>query len=468
MSVSFGPTRGNAQHVLAIPPKQCHGDGAGSRLIQLRGRRRYRRYVPALCALLRTVFDHENLGYTGDSLDLKIIIAFLIGLALYNAVELILLILVTFNKYRGLYFWSMMISGIGIMPYALGFLIKFFQLLDPNRTQGYVAVIMLVVGWYMMVTGKFMVRSHAIHRCLTHVILGQSVVLWSRLHLLTNSSRVLRYSLAMICINVVVLGFPTSVLTFGSNSNSLTNRTLGHFVEGYNVMEKIQMVGFFLQELILSLIYIKETLRILKLSKSAQGDMMSISDDTEMREPIARKVMYQLLVINTIIIAMDVALLAVEFANLYLIETTLKGVVYSIKLKLEFAVLGKLVQIVRSKSESSPHGSGERQGTATGMELEKIPTARTESGNGSVRGTVRRSSAIGRGTTLPDFVDPARISGDVTHAPIRTPGRTLGGLSTTEEDEATEMEDVGPHRKRLYGTSRNSWIDEEMDKHNIT
>jgi hypothetical protein len=37
---------------------------------------------------------------------------------------------------------------------------------------------------------------------------------------------------------------------------------------------------------------------------------------------------------------MDIALLGVEFANLYIIEVTFKGVVYSIKLKLEFAVLG--------------------------------------------------------------------------------------------------------------------------------
>ena len=71
--------------------------------------------------------NRKGAGYTGDSLDLKIVIAFLIGLALYNAIELIVLILVTFNKYRGLYFWSMVISGVGIMPYSLGFLIKFFQ-----------------------------------------------------------------------------------------------------------------------------------------------------------------------------------------------------------------------------------------------------------------------------------------------------------------------------------------------------
>ena len=263
----------------------------------------------------------------------------------------------------------------------------------------------------------------------------------------------------MICTNVIVLGFPTSVLTFGSNANSLSDRTLHHFVQGYNVMEKIQMVGFFLQELILSLIYIKETVRILKLSKSTQGDIMSIADDTQLKHPFARKVMYQLLAINTIIIAMDVALLAVEFANLYLIETTLKGVVYSVKLKLEFAVLGKLVQIVRSKANSSEHGSGERQGTSTGMELEKIPTAVSATGSGSVRGTIRRGSTLGRVQTFPDFVDPSMISSDVTHA---VPARVSVLSPTEEEEDGSAWEVEGQHRQRWHKASSGGWIDEEM------
>jgi hypothetical protein len=41
-------------------------------------------------------------------------------------------------------------------------------------------------------------------------------------------------------------GFPTSVLMFGSNLNSLSTRTINHFVRGYNVIEKIQMIEFFL------------------------------------------------------------------------------------------------------------------------------------------------------------------------------------------------------------------------------
>ena len=95
----------------------------------------------------------DLIGYNGDSLSLKIILAFLIGLALYNSIELIVLILVTFNKYKGLYFWSLIIAGAGIIPYSIGFLIKFFQFLNPNRDVGYVAVVMLTVGWYAMITG---------------------------------------------------------------------------------------------------------------------------------------------------------------------------------------------------------------------------------------------------------------------------------------------------------------------------
>ena len=92
-------------------------------------------------------------GYTGNSLPLKIITAFFLGLSLYNAIELIVLAFVTFQHYHGLYFWSLVISAFGIIPYSLGFMIKFFRLFDPNTNVGYVAVVLLTIGWYSMVTG---------------------------------------------------------------------------------------------------------------------------------------------------------------------------------------------------------------------------------------------------------------------------------------------------------------------------
>jgi hypothetical protein len=65
-------------------------------------------------------------GYDGNSLSLKIIIAFFSGLSIYNALELAILIFITFSRYRGLYFWSLLVSSLGLILYALGFVFKFF------------------------------------------------------------------------------------------------------------------------------------------------------------------------------------------------------------------------------------------------------------------------------------------------------------------------------------------------------
>lgn len=264
------------------------------------------------------------------------------------------------------------------------------------------------------------------------MISGQSIVLWSRLHLVTNSRRIIKYTLYMIIIDGCVLHSITTVLTFGANANNFSGKVLGRFTYGYSAMEKIQMVGFFMQELIISVIYIKETLRLLKLSESVKDDIESVVDVKNLH---VRKTMYQLISINAIIIAMDLVLLGVEFANLYLIQTTLKGVIYSIKLKLEFAVLGRLVQIVRSKNNSGNYASDERRPTAVGPSRNQSDPSRQD---------------------WPDFVDPRRVGSDVTHAESsedRSPGLRL--------DEAWEgMErERGKKRARAH---RNSWIDEEM------
>lgn len=281
----------------------------------------------------------------------------------------------------------------------------------------------------------------------------------------------------MIIVNGTVLHSITTVLTFGSNSNSLTQTTLRRFVNGYAIMEKIQMVGFFIQEAILSVIYIKEAIRLLKLSEAVHDDAQSFDDGTghgHIRNASVRKTMYQLLAINVIIIIMDLALLGVEFANLYLIETTLKGVVYSIKLKLEFAVLGKLVQFVRnraaSKHSSDPQQQGVldgRRGTSSGATMEKTETNRSN----RTHSTARRSniSPLSNGVQngshvqhFPDFVDPRRVSADVTHA-----RQTSDPEINVEPGWESRGQDEGENWRRRTRIIRASWIDEEMDKHNI-
>jgi hypothetical protein len=282
----------------------------------------------------------------------------------------------------------------------------------------------------------------------------------------------------MIIVNAIILHTATSVLTFGSNSNSLTPTTLNRFVHGYNIMEKIQMVGFFVQELILSLIYIKETIRLLRLSEAVikgEAEAGGVVDESLSSRGV-RKTMYQLIVINAIIIAMDIVLLGVEFANLYLIETTLKGVVYSIKLKLEFAVLGKLVQLVRTHSgsghvESGSGGSAERRGTVSGSMLEKsnsgvsVPRLGSHGHVGNMNGRME----------WPDFVDRDRVEGDITHAePVlvgdkRGDGRGDDGWDRREQNGSPSTSPNERDRwKRRSRAHRNSWIDEEMVSGSLT
>jgi hypothetical protein len=79
--------------------------------------------------------------------------------------------------------------------------------------------------------------------------------------------------------------------------------------------------------------------------------------------------------------------------NFYIYQTTLKATLYSIKLKLEIAVLGKLVKIAHQH--------------------------------------VWQSSLSGGGNQYPSFVDPSRIASDFNHAESLPPsqgskGRTAG------------------------------------------
>ncbi|CAG8338425.1 unnamed protein product [Penicillium nalgiovense] len=247
------------------------------------------------------------LAKEGNTLQM-ILIAF-IGLSCYNVAELVILVPVTFRRWRGLYFWSLLISGVlGVVPYSIGFLTKFF-----TQTDSVLSVTVLTIGWWTMVT-------------------GQSVVLYSRLHLVLRDERMLRRVLTLIIANVLLLHVPTTILTYGAN---IVHSGEVAWVNGYNVMEKIQLTGFTFQESLLSTLYVIETVKLLRLG----ADVSS--------RPDAQSIMYQLIGINCAIIAMDLLLLSLEYADFYAVQITLKGFIYSLKLKLEFAVLGRLVDLIQ-------------------------------------------------------------------------------------------------------------------------
>ena len=141
------------------------------------------------------------------------------------------------------------------------------------------------------------------------------------------------------------------------------------------------MCGFFCQEVILSSIYIVETIKILRNSL----------------QPNTRKTMQQLVFINFVIIVMDLGLLGLEAASLYILETLLKGVIYSIKLKLEFAILGKLVKFVGGTRPDSDMRKASIGFVTTNQDLKKEGAGDLSDMN------------------ISEFVDLNRVHTDVTH-----------------------------------------------------
>ncbi|KAJ5779545.1 hypothetical protein N7457_007265 [Penicillium paradoxum] len=240
----------------------------------------------------------------------RTVAACLISIAWYNALELIVLCFTTFKRYGGCYFWCLLIASFSIIPFGLGYLLLIF-----NIYTNMFPVAMELVAWVGMVT-------------------GQSLVLWSRLHLVCHSQTILRATLTMIIINAIVLHIPGFVLELGSHSKQSSL-----FTHGFNIFERIQLVGFSVQEIILSLIYSWEAVRLLNLRPRGHY----------------RGTLVQLLIVNVIMILMDAAVIGLQYSGLFDIHVTLKAMVYSVKLKLEYAVLGKLVVITEmSGSNSAP------------------------------------------------------------------------------------------------------------------
>ncbi|GAT25117.1 integral membrane protein [Aspergillus luchuensis] len=243
-------------------------------------------------------------GYQGGSMAIKILMAVFCAIALYNAVELVILIFLTFTRYSGLYFWAMLLSAVlGVIPQAIGFLLEFFAIGPLCQT-------------------------------------------------------LLRRVLYLIIFDTIVLLIPTTVLTYCTIYVGTTP-----VIQGFNVMERLQLAWFCAQEILISIIYIVETLKLLRLRPEKDAER--------------HKTMYELIAINLVIILLDVALLVLEYVGLYTLQTTLKAAVYSVKLKLEFGVLRKLVSLVNTRPTESSSSDQE---------------------------------------TYPTFVDPNQITGDVTRA----------------------------------------------------
>lgn len=262
------------------------------------------------------------LNNVGSSLNSQIprcvtyVVTSVLSIALYNVIELTFLIFFTFKRRAGLYFWSFLIASWGIAIYAIGLILKYFHVAD-NIPAFYATLI--VFGWCAMVT-------------------GQSLVLYSRLHLIVRRRIILRLVLTIIIVNAVILHIPTIILCYGANSTEYRR-----FIFPYAVFERIQVMIFFIQESIISGLYLYYMCKLFYVG----GNL------SESHGEAGRRLMLHLIYMNLAVVGLDVCIIALEFTGRYASQTAAKGLIYSVKLKLEFNILNRLVDVARRASDSS-------------------------------------------------------------------------------------------------------------------
>jgi hypothetical protein len=228
-------------------------------------------------------------------------------------IELTVWVFYAFQRYSGLYFWSVLITTWGVTIHALGYVLKDCV----PQANWVIGTVFAEVGWVAMVTGF-------------------CIVLYSRLHLVTfmmrNQRLVLRIALTMIIIDAFLFHVPTIVFQFGMSDPHTHAKYLAYM----GPMERVQVLAFSIQEIILSVIYIYGTMQMVKGSFN----------------PRIRTTVVYLIVIQVIVILCDVMTVALDYAQYFTLKAVIQSFVYAFKLQLEFVILNQLREVI----EKGGHG----------------------------------------------------------------------------------------------------------------
>lgn len=220
-------------------------------------------------------------------------------------VELTVWVFYLFRRWSGLYFWSVLITTWGVTLHAVGFVLKVFV---PSCNY-ILAMVIAEVGWIGMVSGFAM-------------------VMYSRLNLIgfvMQNRYVLRLALAMIVVNGLV--FHTSTITIFAIG--IANPS-ADYLSSMNAIERVQIIVFTVQEIVLSALYIYGTFQMAQHSFNNR----------------VRKTITYLIIIQVGAILLDVLIAALDFLDYYILKSFIHSFVYALKLQLEFVILNEFREVL--------------------------------------------------------------------------------------------------------------------------
>ncbi|KAK8124237.1 hypothetical protein PG999_004155 [Apiospora kogelbergensis] len=247
----------------------------------------------------------------------------LLSIALWNAFEMVPLVFFTFKRFRTLYFWSICAATLGVMMCTTSQFISTWGPAPFDRTR-LIASCISCIGWAPMVT-------------------GQSLVLYSRLHLLNVSPRTLKIVRFLIILDGVTLHTIGTAFTL---EPLITHSTRLEHV--YKLFEKIQITAFMAQEFMLSGIYLWKAHELLGQFDSPfhLGRSRLSPCRIEPKDKV-RNLLFCLIVANVMAMLLDVSIIVLEFAGLHEVQLSYKTFAYALKLKIELGILNQLVGFVR-------------------------------------------------------------------------------------------------------------------------
>ncbi|KZL82804.1 integral membrane protein [Colletotrichum incanum] len=226
--------------------------------------------------------------------------------AYYNTIETFFSIFTTFKRRQGKYFWSMVVANTGINVNVIAFILRYFGYYHEAI---FTSSIIIPLAWYSMVT-------------------GQAIVLWSRLHLVVHSQRKIRLILSMIILNAVTMHIPETVIFF------LANKNPKQWTMPFMIYEKVELIIFTIQETIIGALFFCEGYKSLKPLSAIKP------------KAVTSMVGY-LVALFPVVFILDTGLIILEYNDKFEIQTMCKPFVYSVKLKVEFVVLNKLLAFTR-------------------------------------------------------------------------------------------------------------------------
>lgn len=272
-----------------------------------------------------------------ENLPMSMTMAAFTGVSWYIGAEINVSLFMLFKRKRGLYFWACLLGSWGVILQSLFIILADFRV----WTNFLGAITMIYLTWLIMV-------------------IPQSWVLYSRLDLIVLNRRLLFWLRNILIFNSVVFSVPTIVIGILAQATSVNPSLRDKNI----IWDRVQLTVYFVQETVLSMLYIYETRRYVRLKTFLSNPLSSgtVANDTN---PAKRRVMWHLILANILIIALDIALLGIQYgtADLFYLQGAFKPCVYGIKLKLEFLVLNRLIDIVGARdrssvSRSNPNSSG--------------------------------------------------------------------------------------------------------------